>query len=126
MKDYSAKVVSILGEDLDVKEKISFKDISITENLNDLTKETGILIAPNRVVTIEVHNEKSENKDYIVYVLEDKDGNRYSTSSKSFMESYENIYEELTDAGIKDFEIKIYQKPSKNFKGGNFLTCSLV
>ena len=38
----------------------------------------------------------------------------------------EEIIEEMQDAGETDIQIEVYRKPSKNYKGKDFITCSII
>lgn len=125
-QDYKVNV-EFSSKELTPYEKIAIKDTSNTKKLDEAIQENGSIIVDfDYYVLLTIHNEKSENKDYEVTVVVDKDGTKYSTSSQSFMSSLDDIYEELNDEGITDFKIKIYSKESKNYKGKYFITCSLV
>lgn len=126
MKDYEAKVVEVYGAELTAKERIMFKDFSNMIPLNEECDESAFIIKPVCCAKVEVHNEKSENKDYSVYVVKDENGALYYTSSETFYRSYTDLLEELETDGITDFEIKVYKKESKNYKGKGFITCSLI
>lgn len=112
------------------KEEIAFKDISDAYGLDSIiTESDDKVITPVGYVVIDVHNEKSDNKDYTKYVIIDDNGNKYVTGSESFFDSFMDIWEGMLGEDGKpeeDFEIKIYKKPSKNFSGKSFLTCSIV
>ena len=126
MKDYESKVVEVYGAELTLKERIMLKDFSNMASLNEVCEETALVIKPVCCVKVDVHNEKSENKDYSVYVVKDESGALYYTSSESFYRSYTDLYDELVDENITEFEIKVYKKESKNYKGKGFITCSLI
>ena len=69
------------------------------------------------MITLDVHNETSENTDYKVYVILTTDG-MYYTSSESLAESLTDIldeYEQLESEG--DWGIKIEELKSKNNTG---------
>ena len=88
MQGYEAKIKEASRE-LDVKERIALKDVSATQSIDDMSlqaKEAGarLNIVPSAWAIVEIHNEKSENTDYEVFVLIDENGQRYSTSSESF------------------------------------------
>ena len=125
--DYVAKIV-YTSRDLTVREKIKIKDTTGSITLDKATEEGEIVIAPDYWACINIHNENSkrEDKDYDNFVVVAKDGTIYSTGSESFWNSFINIVDELVEAGEKDFEIRIYKLPSKNFAGKDYITCSLV
>lgn len=116
--------------ELTKKEKIAFKDLSDAYSLDSIVTESDDkIITPVGYVIIDVHNEKSDNKDYTKFVIIDDNGNKYVTGSESFFDSFIDIWCDMIGEDEKpeeDFEIKIYKKPSKNFSGKSFLTCSIV
>ncbi len=73
-----------------------------------------------------LHNEKSDNKDYINFIVVDKDGEKYVTGSQSFISSFTDIVDEMLEAGETDITIEVYRKESKNYKGKDFITCSIA
>ena len=74
-----------------------------------------------------VHNEKSDNKDYSKIVVVDKGGTKYVTGSESFGTSLSDIVDEMVDAGEgENITVEVYRKDSKNYKGKQFITCSIV
>ena len=72
-----------------------------------------------------VHNKKTDEKDCKKYLVVDKSGNKFVTGSESFFTAMLEIMEEMAESG-EDFEIQVYRMPSKNYKGKEFLTCSIV
>ena len=129
-ENYNATIVESSFE-MSRKEAIAFKDVSDAYSLDSIvTDDEPKIIAPRGYVIIDVHNEKSDNKDYTKYVIVDQDGNRYVTGSESFYDSFSDIWADMVDGAtgepVEDFEIKIYKKPSKNYNGKAFLTCSIV
>lgn len=130
--DYSAKIVNSSFEKLTGKDKLRFINFMDMIQLDDVVAETGehYPITVTGFVTVQVHNEKSDNKDYTKMVLVAEDGTLYVTGSDSFMREFENIVDVLnddfTDAGTEPlYEINIYKRPSKNFNGKKFLTCGV-
>ena len=125
-KDYSA-VIEWANRELSPKEKIMFKDVSDSISLNDiLLEQESIVIDVDTVCVIKVHNEKSERKEYPIYLVVDKDGNRYSTSSESFYAALSDILDEMADYPDLEYSIKVFGKESKNYKGKSFITCRIV
>lgn len=126
MEGYKA-VVARASKELSAKEKIMLKDMSDAVKLDDEVKEQAIVIKPAFYAIINVHNEKSDTKDYTKIVLVDGDsGIKYTTGSMPFITTFENIMEEMEDAGETDFSLKVYAKESKNYKGKYFITCSII
>ena len=101
--------------ELTKKEEIAFKDISDAYALDSIiTDSDEKVISPVGYVIIDVHNEKSDNKDYTKFVIIDDNGNKYVTSSDSFFESFIDIWDDMCGEDGKpeeDFEIKIYKRP---------------
>ena len=125
MEGYKA-VVERASKELSVKEKIMLKDMSDAVKLDDVVKENALIISPDYYAIVAVHNEKSDTKDYKKIVLVDKDGTKYTTGSMPFITTFEDIVDEMADAGEDDYAIKIYPKESKNYKGKYFITCSII
>lgn len=123
-KDYKA-TITFVSKELTVKEKIAFKDVSDCISLDEATQGEAVLINLDYYGSVAIHNEKSDNKDYSKYIVADKDGNRYVTGSESFWRSLTDIMDECADAGLDDISIRIYRRPSKNYKGKDFITCSI-
>ena len=126
MEGYKA-VVARASKELSAKEKIMLKDMSDAMKLDDEVKEQAIVIKPEFYAIINVHNEKSDTKDYTKIVIVDGDsGIKYTTGSMPFITTFEDIMQEMEDAGETDFSLKVYAKESKNYKGKYFITCSII
>lgn len=125
MEGYKA-VVERASKELSAKEKIMLKDMSDAVKLDDIVKDNPLIITPDYYAMVAVHNEKSDTKDYKKIVLVDKDGTKYTTGSMPFITTFEDIVDEMADAGEDDYAIKIYPKESKNYKGKYFITCSII
>lgn len=127
MEGYSCKIAGTSLE-LDAKAKVKMKDLSNAIAIDQEVPEIGdkLVITPKGWVELAIHNEKSENTDYNVFVIVATDDKKYYTSSESLRTSYMEIADELEADGYTDnFDIEIYRKESKNYKGKGFLTCSL-
>ena len=130
MKGYTATVREV-SKEISVKEKIMLKDTSNAISIDALTQEASfnnekVLIDVDYYAILDIHNEKSDNKDYINFIIVDKSGNKYVTGSESFITTFTDIYEEMKGAGEENITIEIYRKESKNYKGKDFITCSIV
>lgn len=130
MDGYKASV-SECSKELSVKEKIALKDTSNAIGLDLLTQEANfngekVIIEVDYYATIDIHNEKSDNKDYINFIVVAKDGIKYVTGSQAFISAFKDIADELAEAGETDMTIEVYRKESKNYKGKDFITCSIV
>lgn len=133
MKGYSATVVEASRE-LTAREKVKYKDTSDCVKLDEaLSGEQGnyLVITPIMFVIVEVNNEKSEQKTYSQYIIEDEDGTKYITGSDSFFDTFSDIWSDMTDEDGNSidgepWQLKIFKKDSKNYKGKQFITCSLA
>lgn len=117
--------IRFASKELTAKERVKFKDTTNAIQLDEATKETSLVIAPDFYVILDVHNEHSEDKDYTKYVIVDKEGNKFVTGSESFFTSFKDIVDEMIGTD-EDYEVEVYRLPSKNYKGKEFLTCSIV
>ena len=124
MEGYEAKIRKI-SKEISPKERIKIKDFSNANSIDELTQEEPIVVTPDYYAVIDVHNEKSDNKDYVKTVVVDKSGNKFITGSVSFLETLESIMDEMKEVD-EEFQIEIYRKDSKNYKGKQFITCSVV
>ena len=128
--NYSAEIVESSRE-LTARERVMFKDTQNAISMNDFAEqaksEGGKAIIDNVTdfVHIMVHNEKSEDKDYDNYLVIDGAGDKYVTGSQAFWNSFMDIYNEMKDE-TEPWGIQLNLIPSKNYKGKNVLTCSLV
>lgn len=127
MEGYSAKIINS-SKELSVREKIKIKDLTNSVGLDEaVTDDVPLMVTPNMWAELAIHNEKSKDKDYKKYIIVDAAGTKYATGSESFWSAFNDIINELADAGEdgEDFTIMIYRLPSKNYSGKSFLTCSL-
>lgn len=125
MNGYSVDIAES-SKELSAKERIKLKDTSDAIKLDEVTATNGdIIITPVAFAVLNIHNEKSDNKDYKNYIIEDEDGTKYVTGSESFWSTFTNIYNEMKDES-ETWQIKAYRLPSKNYNGKEFLTCSII
>lgn len=124
MNGYSTKI-EYASKELSKKEQVMLKDTSDCAKLDEALNDGSIIIKPDFYAVIAVHNEKSDNQDYKVYVIVDKDGSKYVTGSSSFFSSFENIVVDMADSN-EEWAVKVYKLESKNYKGKKFITCSIV
>ena len=133
MNGYKA-VVKESVKGLTAREKIAIKALNDVTELNDLvTPEQAIMINIDNVVTVQVHNEKSDNQDYNKYVYIDKDGTKYVSGSEPLYTAVKDILSDIEDAiadgemdETEDITIKVMKKESANYKGQTFLTAELI
>lgn len=125
MEGYEVKVNSC-SKELTGKERVAIKDISNAVKLDTVVTPTErVEIIPDFTAILDVHNENAENKDYRIFVIVDKNGTKYITSSNSFISSFNGIAEEMVNE-TEEWGIEVHKIESKNFKGRYFLTCSII
>jgi hypothetical protein len=124
MQGYEAKVKES-SKELTAKERIAMKDTTDAIKLDEATQDAKVTINPSAFVILQIHNEKSDNKDYEDYIILDKDGTKYKTGSESFWTSFMDIWDEMSGEN-EEWGIIAYRMPSKNYKGKDFLTCSII
>ncbi len=124
MEGYSTRIIEA-SKELSKKETVMLKDTSDCIKLDEALKDGAITFKPSYYAVVEVHNEKSDNKDYRVYVVADEVGNKYVTSSVSFFESFKDIYSYMHESN-EDWLLKVYKLDSKNYTGRQFITCSII
>lgn len=126
MTGYSVKIVAS-SKELTKKERVRFKDTSDAKKLDEIITNDAIIIDPDFWVILTVHNEKSDNVDYPVYIIVDKNGEKYITGSEAFWTTFSDIYNEMIDdEDDEPWQLKCYKLDSKNYKGKQFLTCSVI
>ena len=124
MEGYSTRIIEA-SKELSKKETVMMKDTSDCIKLDEALKDGAITFKPSYYVVVEVHNDKSDNKDYQVYVVADELGNKYVTSSDSFFTSFKDIYNEM-NGSTEEWALKVYKMDSKNYNGRQFITCSII
>lgn len=125
MEGYSVAIRECSTE-LTARERIKLKDTTNAIKLDEAASgETPLVIRPVAYAVLDIHNEKSDNKDYPNYIIMDDEGNKYVTGSESFWTSFKEIFEEM-ESENEAYEIEVYKVDSKNYKGKQFLTCSIV
>lgn len=131
MENFTSKIKEST-RDLNAKERIFMKDTSnatkIDKAIDEFAKNNErFIITPTAWAVLEIHNEKSKDrKDYENYVIIDESGEKYVTGSPSFWRSFREIWDEMTAESDEAFQIVIYKKPSNNYNGKDFITCSII
>lgn len=125
MTGYEVKIIESSNE-LSARERISLKNFDEMIPLDDaVNAETPrLMIDVSGYVVASVHNEKSDNVDYNKFIIIDKDGQRYITGSNPFFSSFKEIWDEM-DGENEDWGITVYKRESNNYKGKEFLTCTI-
>lgn len=86
---------------------------------------TELVIDIDFYAIIQVHNEKTENKDYEVCVVFCKDGSAYGTGSSSFIQRLEEAMEYMEDSD-EEWKLAVSKKNSKTRTGAQFLSCRVI
>lgn len=123
MQGFSTSVAET-NRQLSAKERVSFKDTSNAVKLDEATKESSLHIRPMIWGILNIHNEKSDDKDYQNYVVIADDGTKYVTGSQSFWSSFKEIADEMENES-EEWGVVVYRQPSKNYVGRDFITCSI-
>lgn len=125
MTGYEVKIIES-SKELSTRERISLKNfdemIPLDEAVNAETPR--LMIDVSGYVVASVHNEKSDSVDYNKFIIIDKDGKRYITGSNPFFSSFMEIWDEM-DGENDDWAITVYKRESNNYKGKEFLTCTI-
>ena len=123
MEGYKCDIIYELKE-LSPLEKVKIKHLQGAIKIDEALKEGNLMIDVDNVIAIEVFNEMSESKQYMKYVYIDKDGQMYTSGSKSLFSEISSLCEDLK--GISDFcKVMVITQPSKNYSG-SFYTAVLV
>ena len=112
------------SRELTAKQRIALKDTTEAVKLDEATQVEPVIINVDMYAILAIHNEKSENPDYDNYVVVDKNGTKYVTGSASFWSSFMDIFTEM-EGEDEAWTLKVYRVPSKNYKGKDFITCSI-
>ncbi len=125
MEGYKVTIKEV-SRNLTARERIMFKDTSNAVKLDEALGENGTLvISVADYAVLEIHNDKAEDKDYENYIIMDTNGAKYVTGSPSFWSAFSEIYDEMRGED-EEWSIEVYKMDSKNYKGKQFLTCSIV
>lgn len=124
MNGYEVKIVNC-NKELTARERIKLKDTTNAVALDEATEGSSLIISPSIWAELEIHNERNKdgNTDYTKYVIIDEAGTKYVTGSESFWTSFREIAAEMGDEA---FDIEAYKVDSKNYKGKQFISCSIV
>lgn len=112
------------SRELTAKQRIALKDTTNAVKLDEATQVEPVIINVDMYAILAIHNEKSENPDYDNYIVVDKNGTKYVTGSASFWSSFMDIFTEM-EGDDEEWALKVYRVPSKNYKGKDFITCSI-
>ena len=123
---YKSEIVDTSLENMSKVELVAYKDVSDCILLEKYLEQNDdeITMVVKDYVELAVQNDRADNTNYNVFIIIDEGGTKYRTGSDSFKRAFLDIYNDLKDE--TGWAIKIYSKPSRNYNGKNFLTCSVV
>lgn len=124
-EEYNVQIIKSTKE-LTPKEKIMLKDTTNAVSLDEATTSGTVIIPYAFHAILQIHNVKADDTDYQKCVVVDTAGQKYVTGSSSFISALEDIVDEMLSAGETEFEIEAYRKDSKNYKGKQFISCSII
>lgn len=124
MNGYEVKI-NYCNKELTARERIKLKDTTNAVSLDEATEGSSVVISPCIWAQLGIHNERNKdgNADYIKYIIIDEAGTKYVTGSESFWTSFIEI---ATEMNGEQFDIEAYKVDSKNYKGKQFISCSIV
>lgn len=128
-EEFSVTIKETSKKDLSARDRIMLKDTSDATGLDSaVTDEQSLIISPIAYAVLETHNDKAKgDKDYEQYLIIDSNGTKYTTGSSAFWNSFKDIWDEMDIENTGEvFELKVYRKPSKNYAGKSFITCSIM
>lgn len=127
-KGYKVEIVEA-SRDFTVREKLAMKELGNAVGIDMALDETdSLIISPADYAVLAIHNDKAKgDKDYKKFVVIDTAGTKYVTGSESFFRNFMDIYETMkAEAPEEEYQIECYKRPSKNYNGKNFISCSMV
>lgn len=113
------------SKELTKRERVKMKDTTNAIKLDEVTNDGEFVLKPSVYCVLSIHNPKSkDNPDYTNLIILDDAGTKYITGSPSFITAFFEIWNEME--GEEDWEIVCYKRDSKNYKGKQFMTCSIL
>lgn len=115
------------NKELSARERIKIKDTTNAIKLDGVEPDEKLVFEPDYYAVLTIENDKADTQDkkYNQFIVVDKSGTKYVTGSKSFWDSFINIYNEMKEE-TEPYEIEVYKMPTKNYTGKYFITCSIV
>lgn len=125
--EYEVRLIES-SKPLSARDKIRFNNFSAALTLDGLVEDEKSVahIAPVAYAYFEVHNERAENTDYPMFVIETSDGSLYKTGSTAFFNRFKEIFDTMAaDAPDEQYTVSILKRPSMRYKGKYILLCQL-
>jgi intein/homing endonuclease len=125
MSNFSVEITETSRE-FTKRERVMLKDTGNANKLDEIVSlDNPIIITPVAFAILKIHNEMGSNPDYKNIVIFDDENNKYITGSPTFMDKFFDIWAEMYDPE-EPFQIEIYKRESKNYKGKSFISCAVV
>lgn len=126
-KKYKVEIVSS-NRELTKRETVKYTMDGNYENLNDLAAGTKLNVTGfvELFVTNDYVNEEAgKNREYKQFLVITDDV-IYKTGSETFIRNFKEIWNIMQPEDGESVEIEIVLLPSKNFKGQNIISCTIV
>ena len=127
-KEYESRLVES-SRQLTARDKIRYQNFSAAIAIDSLVAddtEVASIFTPIGYASFAVHNEKAENTDYDLYIIEGKGGTLYKTGSNSFFSRFKLIFDTMAaEAPGEEYTISVMKRPSNHYKGKYLLICQL-
>ena len=91
MEGYSVKIREV-SKEITAKERVMLKDTTNAISLDEVTQGAKFVFEPSHYAILDVHNDKSDDKDYTKYIIVDKRGAKLVTGSESFFTSLSPLW----------------------------------
>lgn len=128
IKDYRTEITSS-SRTFTGKERVKMKDLSLAAGIDaTVTPDQPFQLHVADWAVVHVENDRAKDgnsKAYDTLILIDNEGRKFNSGSPSLMESFLDIWEEMSGED-EDYDIIIYQRPSRNRPDKYFLTCSIA
>lgn len=108
------------SRELSKRERVILTDTSDATRLDEATADGPVVIDVDLWVELDIDTGTKQYKNYLV---QDKNGTKYVTGSENFWNAFQAIAREMEG---EEYSVKAYGRPSRNYAGKSFLTCSLV
>ena len=117
------------SEGLDAKDlvriELASNIVSIDKNIED--DADNIIMKVCGWAYTQTHNPSStDKKDYESLIIKNEEGTMFRTSSTSCIEMFRQIIGAVTRAGLEEWKLTIFKKPSKKRDGKYYITCGIV
>ena len=124
---FECKIVNTTKE-LSLLERIRVKEntdsVTIDKEFDRDPEIKEVIVPFSYAVEMEIHNDASETKDYRRLAIVTPDNEIYTTGSKSAIEAFYRLYDELKD--LDNWSLKFVRRPSRNRPGQMFLSCTVA